>query len=66
MRLSDRFTFLVLLCSEDASGIANLLTRMCLPSVVIDNGQSLEVEIPPTRHGRHVNSFSVRSLTFEY
>lgn len=36
--------------SEDASGIANLLTRMCLPSVVIDNGQNLEVEIPPTRH----------------
>lgn len=64
MRPSDRLTFLALLCSEDASGIANLLTRMCLPSVVIDNGQNLEVEIPPTRHGRHGWFFFCKTTDF--
>ena len=34
---------------ESAEKIADLLTRMCLNSEVKDNGESIEVEIPPTR-----------------
>ena len=37
--------------SEEASTIANLLTRMCLRSEVVDEGKSINVEIPPTRAG---------------
>ncbi|NWR87610.1 SYFB ligase, partial [Furnarius figulus] len=35
--------------SETPSSLAKLLTRMCLKSDVIGNGNHLEVEIPPTR-----------------
>ncbi|KAM9274691.1 phenylalanine--tRNA ligase beta subunit isoform 3-T3 [Cariama cristata] len=35
--------------SETPSGLAKLLTRMCLKSHVIGNGNNIEVEIPPTR-----------------
>ncbi|KAK2538737.1 Farsb [Columba livia] len=35
--------------SETPSSLAKLLTRMCLKSHVTGNGNSLEVEIPPTR-----------------
>ncbi|XP_027541907.1 phenylalanine--tRNA ligase beta subunit [Neopelma chrysocephalum] len=35
--------------SETPSSLAKLLTRMCLKSHVIGNGNHLEVEIPPTR-----------------
>lgn len=35
---------------ETPENIAALLSRMCLKSVVVDNGQNVEVEIPPTRH----------------
>ena len=37
--------------SEEASTIANLLTRMCLKSEVVDEGKSIQVEVPPTRAG---------------
>ncbi|NWH79617.1 SYFB ligase, partial [Piaya cayana] len=35
--------------SETSSSLAKLLTRMCLNSHVIGNGNHIEVEIPPTR-----------------
>uniref|UniRef100_A0A8C5SRZ9 Phenylalanine--tRNA ligase beta subunit n=1 Tax=Laticauda laticaudata TaxID=8630 RepID=A0A8C5SRZ9_LATLA len=35
--------------SETPSSLAKLLTRMCLKSHVIGNGNNIEVEIPPTR-----------------
>ncbi|CAI5775558.1 phenylalanine--tRNA ligase beta subunit [Podarcis lilfordi] len=35
--------------SETPSNLAKLLTRMCLKSHVIANGNNIEVEIPPTR-----------------
>ncbi|XP_041479913.1 phenylalanine--tRNA ligase beta subunit-like [Lytechinus variegatus] len=35
--------------SESADRIANLLTKMCLPSKVIEGGKKLSVEVPPTR-----------------
>ncbi|XP_053164655.1 phenylalanine--tRNA ligase beta subunit isoform X2 [Hemicordylus capensis] len=35
--------------SETPSSLAKLLTRMCLKSHVIANGNNIEVEIPPTR-----------------
>jgi hypothetical protein len=41
--------FLWIFFSESAEKIADLLTRMCLNSEVKDNGESIEVEIPPTR-----------------
>ena len=37
--------------NESAESIAKLLTRMCLRSEVIDGGQSIKIEIPPTRAG---------------
>nr|XP_006815108.1 PREDICTED: phenylalanine--tRNA ligase beta subunit-like [Saccoglossus kowalevskii] len=36
--------------SESADTLARLLTRMCLKSEVIDNGENIKVEVPPTRH----------------
>lgn len=36
--------------NESAESIASLLTRMCLKSVVTDDGQRLSIEVPPTRH----------------
>ncbi|XP_048361348.1 phenylalanine--tRNA ligase beta subunit [Sphaerodactylus townsendi] len=35
--------------SETPASLAKLLTRMCLKSHVIGNGNNIEVEIPPTR-----------------
>uniref|UniRef100_A0A8C0FRT0 Phenylalanine--tRNA ligase beta subunit n=1 Tax=Bubo bubo TaxID=30461 RepID=A0A8C0FRT0_BUBBB len=35
--------------SETPSSLAKLLTRMCLKSHVIGNGNNIEIEIPPTR-----------------
>nr|XP_020651144.1 phenylalanine--tRNA ligase beta subunit [Pogona vitticeps] len=35
--------------NETPSSLAKLLTRMCLKSHVIGNGNNIEVEIPPTR-----------------
>ncbi len=35
--------------SESAEKLANLLTKMCLESNVV-NSDDLEVEVPPTRH----------------
>ena len=43
------FFFYSLLFSENAENMANLLTRMCLNSEVKDDGESIDVEIPPTR-----------------
>ena len=37
--------------NEPADSIANLLTRMCLPSEVVEEGKAVKVEIPPTRAG---------------
>ena len=34
---------------ESPERVADLLTRMCLQSEVIDGGKSVRVEIPPTR-----------------
>jgi phenylalanyl-tRNA synthetase beta chain len=36
--------------NESADRIADLLTRMCLKSVAVDDGRSVQVEIPPSRH----------------
>ncbi|XP_077978083.1 phenylalanine--tRNA ligase beta subunit-like [Glandiceps talaboti] len=36
--------------NEKADSVANLLTRMCLKSEVVDGGDNVKVEIPPTRH----------------
>ncbi|XP_070561623.1 phenylalanine--tRNA ligase beta subunit-like [Ptychodera flava] len=36
--------------SEDAKSVASLLTRMCLKSEVLEDGEHIKVEIPPTRH----------------
>ena len=36
--------------NESPSDIADMLTRMCLKSEVIDGGKNIEVEVPPTRH----------------
>ena len=44
--------------SEEASTIANLLTRMCLRSEVVDEGKSINVEIPPTRAGELIRQDS--------
>ncbi|XP_063162769.1 phenylalanine--tRNA ligase beta subunit [Candoia aspera] len=35
--------------SETPSSLAKMLTRMCLKSHVVGNGNNIEVEIPPTR-----------------
>lgn len=35
---------------ESASTLAQLLTKMCLPSIVVNDGLNIEVDIPPTRH----------------
>ncbi|KAM4770733.1 phenylalanine--tRNA ligase beta subunit [Rhinophrynus dorsalis] len=35
--------------SESPSNLAKLLTRMCLKSQVLEDGNQLEIEIPPTR-----------------
>ncbi|XP_053315679.1 phenylalanine--tRNA ligase beta subunit [Spea bombifrons] len=35
--------------SETPSRLANLLTRMCLKSEVLEDGKQIEIEIPPTR-----------------
>lgn len=35
--------------NEGAESIANLLTKMCLRSEVIEGGMSVKIEIPPTR-----------------
>lgn len=45
---SLKITF-VFCFSETPSSLAKLLTRMCLKSHVIGNGNNIEVEIPPTR-----------------
>lgn len=37
--------------TETADNIAQLLTRMCLKSSVVEEGQAVEVEVPPTRAG---------------
>lgn len=34
---------------ESPERVADLLTRMCLQSEVIDDGKNVKVEIPPTR-----------------
>ncbi len=36
---------------ETAGTIANHLTKMCLQSEVTDNGDTIRVEVPPTRPG---------------
>ena len=36
--------------SETAEKLATLLTKMCLESTVVNSGEGIEVEIPPTRH----------------
>lgn len=38
--------------NEEASTIASLLTRMCLRSEVVDEGKTIQVEVPPTRAGK--------------
>ena len=44
------FTFTLLLGNrESPERVADLLTRMCLESEVIDGGKNVRVEIPPTR-----------------
>ena len=35
--------------TETADNIAQLLTRMCLKSSVVEEGRAVEVEVPPTR-----------------
>ncbi|XP_033097809.1 phenylalanine--tRNA ligase beta subunit-like [Anneissia japonica] len=35
--------------NESADDIASLLTKMCLASEVVDNGENVNVEVPPTR-----------------
>lgn len=39
----------VLFFRESPANLAKLLTRMCLKSEVIGDGNQIEVEIPPTR-----------------
>lgn len=36
--------------SLSADDIANLLTKMCLSSIVTNDGLNIEVDVPPTRH----------------
>ncbi|KAI0238843.1 Phenylalanine--tRNA ligase beta subunit [Lamellibrachia satsuma] len=36
--------------NESAENIANLLTKMCLKSDVVDAGANITVKVPPTRH----------------
>ena len=38
--------------SESADNIAQLLTRMCLKSTVVEEGRAVEVEVPPSRAGK--------------
>ena len=38
--------------AESAPSVASLLTRMCLKSEVVDDGENVKVEIPPTRSGK--------------
>ena len=40
--------------TETADNIAQLLTRMCLKSSVVEEGRAVEVEVPPTRAGTWV------------
>lgn len=44
-----KITILLFCFSETPSSLAKLLTRMCLKSHVIGNGNNIEIEIPPTR-----------------
>lgn len=52
---------------ESASTLAQLLTKMCLPSIVVNDGLNIEVDIPPTRHGQHnVFSFVILRKSFAF
>lgn len=39
--------------TDTADNIAQLLTRMCLKSSVVEEGRAVEVEVPPTRAGTY-------------
>ena len=39
---------------ETSEKLASLLTRMCLVSEVMPDGETIKVEIPPTRAGQYI------------
>lgn len=46
-KVCNALTFVI--SSESTEQIAQLLTKMCLRSEVMSDGEQIEVEIPPTR-----------------